>query len=257
MSTCDFITELFCRVDDAMHDVTKPDQSRLHPSELVTIAMLYTLKSARGKRAFDRWLRANYLGMFPNLTERTRLFRAISTFRVRAWADRFLACPTALGIVDTMGVEMIHPYREGRAKNPIYRKGYSNHRWIVGVKVCAVVNEQGLICDWECESANVADNSFHPLIEKFKDKMHVLADKGFHAKAGNPDNLIICNRGERNERMTIETVFSLLCRVLNLKKVGERNWPPLEAHIGFAFALYNLLVTWNGTPTLSIAEFDL
>ncbi len=240
-----------------MQDVMKPDQARLHPSELVTIAMLYALKSSRGKRAFYRWFEANYLPLFPNLPERTRLFRALSTYRARAWADRFLADPTALGITDTLGIEMIHPYREGRAKNPIYRKGYSNHRWIVGVKLCAVVSEKGMICDWECESANVADNSFRPLIEKFKDKMHLLADKGFHAKAGDPDNLTICNRGERNERMTIETVFSLLCRVLHLKKVGERNWPPLEAHLGFAFALYNLLVTWNGEPTLSIADFIL
>ena len=57
--------------------------------------------------------------------------------------------------------------------------------------------------------------------------------------------------------MLIETMFSLLCRVLHLKKVGERNGPPLEAHLGFAFALYNLLVTWNGNPTLSIDDFNL
>ena len=98
MSTCDFIIALFCRVDDAMHDVEKPDQARLHPSELVTIAMLYALKSARGKRAFYRWFTANYLPLFPNPPERTRLFRALSTYRARAWADRFLADPTAVGI---------------------------------------------------------------------------------------------------------------------------------------------------------------
>ena len=36
MPTEDFITDLFCRVDDKMLDVTKHTQAALYPSEVVT-----------------------------------------------------------------------------------------------------------------------------------------------------------------------------------------------------------------------------
>ena len=44
MTTLDFITELFCRVDDAMRDVPKHSQAKLYPSEIVTLAILFALK---------------------------------------------------------------------------------------------------------------------------------------------------------------------------------------------------------------------
>ena len=62
MAIVDFITELFCRVDDAMQDVPHHTQQVLAPSELVTI-LLYALKGV-GNRAFYRWLHANYGACF-------------------------------------------------------------------------------------------------------------------------------------------------------------------------------------------------
>jgi hypothetical protein len=47
-----------------------------------------------------------------------------------------LAAPTVLGVIDTYGIELIHPMREGRSPQQIGRKGLSNHRWIVGGKLC-------------------------------------------------------------------------------------------------------------------------
>src|SRR5438132_1169274 len=127
MSTLDFITQLFCRVDDAMRDISKHSQARLHPSEVVTLALLFAIKGV-GNRAFYRWLSNNYQPEFPSLPERTRLFRLFATHR--EWADRFLADPTIMGVADTYGIELIHPYREGRGKirGQLGKKGYSNHR---------------------------------------------------------------------------------------------------------------------------------
>ncbi len=53
MIMLDFITELFCRIDDALQDVPKHSQAKLYPSEVVTIAILFTLKGGHG-RAFYR-----------------------------------------------------------------------------------------------------------------------------------------------------------------------------------------------------------
>ena len=39
------------------------------------------------------------------------------------------------GVVDSYGIELIHPVRHGRAQQSIGQKGRSNHRWIVGGKL--------------------------------------------------------------------------------------------------------------------------
>jgi hypothetical protein len=59
MTTVDFITALFCRVDDRLHGVAKCAQALLCPSELVTIGMLYAL-TGYGQRDFYRWLMHDY-----------------------------------------------------------------------------------------------------------------------------------------------------------------------------------------------------
>ena len=46
MATLDFITELFCRVDDDMSDVPKHAQARLYPSEIVTLGILCSRSKA-------------------------------------------------------------------------------------------------------------------------------------------------------------------------------------------------------------------
>ena len=55
MSTEDFITELFCPIDDKMENVEKQSQDSLYPSEVVTLALLFALKGV-SSRAFYRWL---------------------------------------------------------------------------------------------------------------------------------------------------------------------------------------------------------
>jgi len=51
MSTVDFITELFYRVDEAMSNIPKHPQAHLYPSEVVTLSLLFVLKGG-GERAF-------------------------------------------------------------------------------------------------------------------------------------------------------------------------------------------------------------
>jgi hypothetical protein len=254
MTTTDFITELFCRVDDAMKDVSKHPQAKLHPSELVTLGLLHALKGS-GERAFYRWLLRDYKALFPHLPERTRLFRALATHQ--SWTRRFLAEPTLLGICDSYGIELLHPKREGRSHQQIGKKGKSNWRWIIGAKLAVVVNQQGLVVDWECATANVHDTAFQPLIKQFEEQMVVLADAGFHAKEGDPQNLKICKRGQWNERMLIETLFSMLHTVCHFKQVSHRAWRYLKARFAFTLALFNILVQWKGTVQFSIAPFSL
>jgi hypothetical protein len=128
VTTQDFITELFCRVYDQMKGEPKHPQASLHPSEVVTPALIFAIKGV-GNRPFYRWLRCDLCHLFPELPERTRLFRLFKMHR--AWAERFLAEPTVLGVIDSYGSELIHPIREGRSPRQYGRKGLSNRRWIV------------------------------------------------------------------------------------------------------------------------------
>jgi hypothetical protein len=192
MTTIDFITDVFCRVDQQMLDVPKHPQATLYPSELVTLALLFALKGV-GPRAFYRWLTRDYRPLFPKLPHRTRLFRLFATHR--AWADYFLAQPTTLGVADSYGMELVHPIRQGRRARQIGRKGKSNQRWIVGGNLAYVVNQLGLMVAWDCAPAHLHATAVHDRIAAFQDVMVVLTDTGFHAKGGDPANLKPCTRG--------------------------------------------------------------
>jgi hypothetical protein len=169
-----------------------------------------------------------------------------------------------LGVIDTDGIELIHPMREGRSPQQIGRKGLSNPRWIVGGKLCLLLNQWGLIVGGECATAHAADNTFQWLVRQCEGRMIVLSDTAFHAAEGDPANLKLCQRGEWEDRMLVETVLSMLTGVCHFKKVMHRIWAYFHARLAFTMAAFHVLVQWQGFQPyasgfvpLSIAEFSL
>ena len=262
MTTEEFIIALFCEIDDRMPSMTKHPQAKQYPSELVTIGLLFALKGGYF-RAFYRWLKRDFDGHFGGLPHRTRLQRLLYTHR--EWCQVFLAEASFFTVIDSYGIELIHPIREGRSDQQIGKKGKSNWRWIVGGKLCFVLNHLGLIVAWECDTANVYDGSaFQHLVEQLQEEMLLFADMGFAKVDWQPTNLRLCHRGEWNVRMVVETVFSMLTYVCHFKHMAHKSWDYFESHLGYAMALFNLLVEWHGLQPddygfvhLSIAEFSL
>ncbi len=262
MTTEDFIITLFCRVDDVMHNARKHTQASLYPSEVVTLAILFALKGV-GNRAFYRWLCRDYKALFPKLPDRTRLFRLFNTHRF--WTQQFMAEHSLMGLVDSYGIELIHPRREGRSEQQIGKKGLSNKRWIVGCKLCYVINHLGLIVDWDVDTANVYDGTaFQDIVERHEPYMILFSDEGFAKKDWHPDNLKICQAGSWNSRMIVETVLSMLTLVNHFKKVMHRKWAYLKSRLAFTMAMFNILVAWdgiqvdkNGSVHFSLAPFSL
>lgn len=259
-----FIIELFCRVDDMLQPKTEEHrQAKLSESELITLGLLLALKGV-SQRAFYRWLKQNWTTLFPTLPERTRLFRRLKTRR--KLTEKFLAEPTLFGVIDSYGIELCHPIRENHQphRNRIGKKGYASWKWIIGGKLCLLANKFGLITNWQIATANVSDQSFLPLVEAVREEMIVLADNSFRRRTGQPENLKICARGEWNDRMLIETIFSLLSQVCKLKHLRQRVWAYFEMRLAYTVALFNLLQHWNGlnfdengVSHLSLAEFSL
>jgi hypothetical protein len=247
----EFIAQLFCRVDDTLADLPKDPRSKLWPSELVTIGILFVLRG-QSQRRFYHWLQCNWRHLFPHLPERTRLFRLLR--RYQAWAERLLASPSLINFSDTLGIELIHPRREGRSEAQAGKKGKSNGRWIVGVKsgtappcpFCPLLNGAGRVVDWDAETANVHDSEFQRMLSDYPEEGK-LTDQGFHRsrrRGGDCANLLVCERGQCNARMVIETVFSSWVRVWSMKKMAERQWPGIEARLAFACAAWNLVTDW-------------
>lgn len=265
MTDIDFITALFTHVDDHCNACGingKHPQAKLYISEIITLGLLFALKGV-GNRPFYRWVNRNYRPLFPNLTDRTRLFRLFETYQ--DLANTFMAEPSLLGVIDTYGIELIHPRREGRSDQQIGRKGLSNKRWIVGGKLCILLNNLGLVVDWDCDTANVYDGSaFQHIVDGVADQMVVFSDDSFEKSDWHPENLKVCPRGTWNQRMLIETVLSMLTYVCHFKKVMHRVWSYFKMRLGFTMALFNILTQWHGLQpdeegfvTLSIAEFSL
>lgn len=261
MTTVAFITDLLCRIDDQMPGVPKHSQAKLWPSEIITLGILHALKGV-GNRAFYRWLVRDYQTRFPNLPEHTRLFRAFKT--PQAWTYGFLATPTTLGVIDRDGIEWLHPVRYGRSRAQCGRNGVSHHRWMVGGKLCLLLNPYGLVVGWSGAPDKAHDTLFHPLLQRVNGRLIVFADRGFHATEGDPGKLKLCSRGEAKERMLVETGCSMRTVISHLKKVTPRVWEYFLARLAFTVTAFNVLVQWEGLPadengfiSLSIAEFSL
>ncbi len=238
-------------------------QAKLSKSELLTLGLLFALKGV-SQRAFYRWLTHNWLELFPRLPERTRLFRRLKTHR--KLTAQFLGEPTIFGVIDSYGIELCHPIRQVHQPNRkrIGKKGFASWKWIVGGKLCVLTNKFGLVTDWQVKTANVSDQDFLPMVSAVEDQMIVLADRGFRSKDNQPKNLKLCNRGEWNDRMLIETLFSLFSQVCQLKHLRQRVWAYFEMRLAYTMAIFNLLQQWNGlnfdengVSHLSLAEFSL
>lgn len=261
MTSEDFLSELFYWIDEVMTALPKHPLSNLWPSELGTLGILVALKGG-GKRAFYRWGHRDWRNWFPALPERTRLCRLLAT--PRPWTEEFLAPPTVLGGVDRYGIELLPPRREGRRRQQSGRKGTSNPRGIVGGNLCLLLKQGGLGVGWDCAGANAPDTAFHPLIETYEEEMIGLRDSAFHAKAGDPTNRKLCDRGLGNTRRLVEPVLSMLRGVCHLKKVAHRTWAAFQTRLAFPLVTFNLLVQGHGLKPeapgfihLSLAEFRL
>jgi hypothetical protein len=241
VTTEDFLISLFCLVDDRLGFRRKHPQAHLWPSELVTIGLLLALKGC-SFRSFYRWLARDYTALFGGLPERTRLLRALRVHQAETQA--FLADPTFFTVIDTYGIELLHPWRYGRRCHQVGKKGFSNHRWIIGLKLCWLCNCRGEVVAWDWSTANAADQRFAPVAAPFEGLTITLADMGF-AASERPANLKLCARGTWNERMLIETVLSLVHRVCRLKYLWHRSQSYLQMHLAYVAALFNALLALN------------
>jgi hypothetical protein len=249
------IIEIYCAISDTLGvDDFRHPLSLLYRSEILLIGVLWALKGGSFKH-FYRWLSHRNLVALPERTRLQKLLKAHSKT-----CTEFLAPPTFFNVMDTFGIEVIRPIREGRSTQSaaVSAKGKSGHRWIIGRKICVRINEDGEIVSFDDDTANVCDQKFNHLAED--ESSLTLADKGFRCAAGIPSTMKICARGQWNERMTVETLFSLWDRICNAKRFFVRSVAAFKTRIAYLVAFTNIAIRINktqGKPTLSFAHFSL
>lgn len=261
VTTEDIIIHIFYHVDNGMTGIQKYPLSMLYPSEVVTIGILFALKGGHF-RAFYRWLKRDYEALFGGLPERTVLLRQLKTQQVHT--DLLMATPSVLNVVDSYPMELIFPIREGRSPQQYGGKNKDKGRWSVGIKVCWILNTFGQVSGWIWDTMNAADNSFLDYFAEFEGEAIMLADWGFRCAAGLPDNVKLCKKGAWNDRMLVETAFSLLTVICKAKKIHHRLEAYIETRLAYMAAMFNICLKLfhqlhpkESVFKMSIAEFSL
>lgn len=252
------IFKLFCSVQAKLKDNDfKHSQGKLWLSEIITIGTLFALKGG-SFRQFYTWLERRNLFTLPT---RSRLSQLLITHSERC--NEFLSDPTILNVMDSLGIEVIHPIRENRSlqSQVVSSKGKSNHRWIVGRKLNIAINGNLEIIGYADEKDNECDNIFDDQFSKIEGIM--LTDNNYRRSeknGGTPENIKICPRGEWNDRMIIETLNSLWVRICKIKKCFHRTVEGFKARMRYLVALTNIILNLNeglGFKRLSMVQWAL
>ncbi len=242
MPTDELIIGMCWIIDEELGPGKQPAQAKLHPSEVVTVLVLFSAKGGH-YRALYRWVLYNYRYLFPNVPHYTRLLRLLRTHA--HFCDQFLASLTLMSSVDTYGIELLHPRREGRSEHQLGQKGKSNGRWIIGGKWAVLINQRGEIVDWCWDTANEHDNTFRALVIAYKDETIAFSDLGFRKKDWPAENVHYCQKGEWNERYLLECIFSWMTQKFHAKQMYHRVDEYLEMRLRSLVAAFNILFKMN------------
>jgi hypothetical protein len=259
VTTEEIIIHIFYHVDHAMLEVPKHPLSKLYPSEIVTIGILFALGGGHF-RAFYRWLFRDYAALLAGLPERTVWLRPLKSQQVHT--DLRMAQPSVLNGVDSFPIALICPIRQGRSKAQYGTKSRDKGRWSVGIKVTWILNTFGQVTGWIWDNMNVSDNTFLDYLGDWNESMRT--DYGFRCANGVPDNVKVCKTGTWNDRMAVETAFSMLTVICKAKKIHHRVEIYLETRLAFMAAMFNICLKLfhelhpKESPfKMSFAEFSL
>lgn len=192
------ILSLFVKIDDIVQQLSvetlktyfelkryKQQEMCMCPSEYMTLLLLYRFGYMKNLKAiWDMYKRLN-----------TTEFPRMPSYNVFiTWVNRLLplveyliqqeipVLSSELGMIDSTKLETTKPYRKGK----IHRDatiGYSSLGQFRGFKLHALINEDGLVCQYAITPANIHDIT--PVKEGFLDGHSgtILADSGYISKA--------------------------------------------------------------------------
>ncbi len=205
MISDDKIIEIFCNLDDFMKEfdaiLTKNGisdasqtkkrkrKSKMSKSEVMTIMVIFHLKSYRNlKHFYLHYVCKHMTDFFPDLVSYNRFVelqkKVIQPLAVYLKLYGLGKC-SGISFIDSTTLKVCHYKREKQHKvfKGIAEKSYSTLGWFYGFKLHLVCNDKGQIIDFLLTKANVDDR--YPLKnKKFHDKIFgkIYGDKGYLGK---------------------------------------------------------------------------
>ena len=199
------IIEIFCNLDDFMNefetvliknsisDSSQPKKrnrkSKMSKSEVMTIMVIFHLKSYRNLKHFYLYYVCKHMDdFFPDLVSYNRFVelqkKVIQPLAVYLKLYGLGKC-SGISFIDSTALKVCHYKREKQNKvfKNIAEKSYGTLGWFYGFKLHLVCNEKGQIIDFLITKANVDDRQ--PLKNKnFHDKVFgkIYGDKGYLGK---------------------------------------------------------------------------
>lgn len=226
---------------------------QLSLSEVLTVMVLHPLlKPGMSLKRFHRWLKANWLHLFPGLVEYSRLRRLFKQAReYLVVAQQKLADLNSFGLVaDGTSLPVMHNRRGLWAKS--FREARhvycaSKDEWSWGFLLQLVIDQAGQIAFFAV-STEAEIKQLVNILEDLANRW-VLGDKGFRGKEIHDrlwrDKQIRIKLTNSKERTWIENVIGVLKNKLGLDRIRVRTISSLLARVTAILCAYNLVQTLN------------
>jgi hypothetical protein len=197
------ITKIFCSMDDFCNDFlpafrqyllahgrSRIKPSRLSPSEVMTIQILFHLSGVRTfKKFYNGYVRKQLYPLFPGLVSYTRMVELSSQMVVPLaiyLKTRATGSCTGISFIDSTPLRVCHNRRihSHRVFKGLAQRGHCSVGWFYGFKLHLVLSDSGDIINFMLTPGNTDDRS--PLKdEPFTDRLFgkLFGDKGYISKA--------------------------------------------------------------------------
>ena len=294
----DMFLLLFCTLDDLYREVV-PERIRLRSqhrriafsdAEVLTLSLMQEALSMDSERSFHRFVRKNYLHLFPRLVSRDRYHRRRKAlWAVQALLLRHLSHRLAIGarwlVVDSAPIETVKFARSqsGRRSIPEAEYGYipSEKRVFFGLRLHLLISDGGVIVGFALTAANAPEREAAEGLLAAHTGQYVLGDNGYsgerfreavsadgHQVLASPrpsqrpasKTAARARRWLRAKRDLIETVVGMLADQFRLETTRARSLWGVMTRLGAKLLAFNLSIELNrqlGRPPLAIKELYL
>ncbi len=294
----DLFLIVFCLIDDLYHELV-PDTVRhrsqherieMSDAEVITLSIMQEALSMDSEESFLRFVRKNYLHLFPALLARDRYNRRRSALtEVQLMLFRHLATffkgRSAYLIVDSAPVETAAFVRSQSASISMPEAAYgylpSKKRHFFGFRLHSLVSDEGAVIDFVLSPANLDERTVAQVLLAPYGGRYVLGDNGY---AGVPMQITATRHGYalwvspkqshapqtrqqaqwrrwlRAKRDMVETVFSMLADQFKMETTRALSLLGLKARVAAKLLAFNMSLYLNhllGRNLLSVKSLYL
>jgi hypothetical protein len=299
LSLEDMFLLLYCLLDDLYQEHVPPavrlrsqhGRIQFSDSEVLTLSLMQEALSNDSERSFHRFVRKNYLHLFPHLVTRDRYHRR----RKALWAvqahllsvlSRRLAKEVRWLVVDSAPIETAKFARSqsGRRSIPEAEYGYipAEKRVFFGLRLHLVISDQGAVVGFALTPANGSERDAAEGLLGEHAGQYVLGDNGYSGERFKEDlseqsghqiwasprpsqkptsrEEAQARRWLRAKRDLIETVIGMLADQFNLETTRARSLWGVMARLGAKLLAFNLSLFLNqmlGRPRLALKDLYL